>query len=587
MRTVPFDPNVTKVMETIQELINDTDNFPYLIKYLHSIIDVNLPYTFSDLRMIDSKHCSSNTFLYYIFNIILHIYKSYSATIVTKTYTKSFPMKDYIVDPDTDNLLTQIYILTSYAYTVCYSPQLRIHLYNIFQLADLNKLIEEYQLIGNSPQITNLKNKIEIIQKNNNFGKIVLDDIDYINKIDGFIDSMIDEKEFPVNNDFIDSFIQTYNSKFNIDRSVVINDKIINFFVKLIGNSKIPPFIRYACAQLIIIMTDDYGYRNRHTDLLYNFMTYIAEVNAFILVHPEIAHKHYKSVLILLSGISISLKRSEFKDIDFTKGNDCIFKGIHKISSKAMEFTDYLINHCKELSSRPKITTQKHRIKTSNLPVINIHLVSVINCYTTINDIIKNIIKDIDQLSNVLIMPVVSMIISSLNFLCDGKNPIYSIYDRNMETLEILKKTFEIMNQIKNNKNFKKEIYDYIPKVNEMLSRVKMTKDAHDELISYFKNFTIDDHIDVKDLPEEFTDPLLCTQIKDPFMIPNVDLIFDKSSIMSQLYHEKINPYTREVLTIEQVELYNKESRVINIISGWKVETKINNILSKYSKPCQ
>ncbi len=58
-------------------------------------------------------------------------------------------------------------------------------------------------------------------------------------------------------------------------------------------------------------------------------------------------------------------------------------------------------------------------------------------------------------------------------------------------------------------------------------------------------------------------------------MIPNVDLIFDKSSIISQIYHEKINPYTRELLDENILELYNKNSEIIE---------KIKEFTDKFTK---
>ncbi len=50
-------------------------------------------------------------------------------------------------------------------------------------------------------------------------------------------------------------------------------------------------------------------------------------------------------------------------------------------------------------------------------------------------------------------------------------------------------------------------------------------------------------------------------------MIPNVELIFDKASIMSQIYHEKINPYTREFLDETILDEHNKNPDVINKIN--------------------
>ena len=53
-------------------------------------------------------------------------------------------------------------------------------------------------------------------------------------------------------------------------------------------------------------------------------------------------------------------------------------------------------------------------------------------------------------------------------------------------------------------------------------------------------------------------------------MIPNVDLIFDRSSIITQIYHEQKNPYTREELTIDCLNEYNQKEEIVKKIEDWK-----------------
>lgn len=74
------------------------------------------------------------------------------------------------------------------------------------------------------------------------------------------------------------------------------------------------------------------------------------------------------------------------------------------------------------------------------------------------------------------------------------------------------------------------------------------------------------------DIPDKFLDPLLLIQIMDPVMIPNVDLVFDRASIISQLYNMEINPYTRELLTLKQFEQYNTIPHIIKKLEYFKIE---------------
>lgn len=64
--------------------------------------------------------------------------------------------------------------------------------------------------------------------------------------------------------------------------------------------------------------------------------------------------------------------------------------------------------------------------------------------------------------------------------------------------------------------------------------------------------------------PDEFLDPLVCTVIKDPVLLPNMkeDVFIDKSTIIRQLLNKEENPFTREKLTIEELEEYNNKEDI-------------------------
>jgi hypothetical protein len=76
----------------------------------------------------------------------------------------------------------------------------------------------------------------------------------------------------------------------------------------------------------------------------------------------------------------------------------------------------------------------------------------------------------------------------------------------------------------------------------------------------------------VIDYPDEFLDPLLCCPITSPVMIPDISDIFDKTTILTRIKIDPINPYTRKPLTEEIFEEYNKRD---------EIKEKINNFMSK------
>ena len=95
--------------------------------------------------------------------------------------------------------------------------------------------------------------------------------------------------------------------------------------------------------------------------------------------------------------------------------------------------------------------------------------------------------------------------------------------------------------------------------------------DMMTELDNYMDNYmtrVIETETFDEELPTEFCDPILCTPLVEPVMLPNVtDLYFDKSCIVNQLYHEQKNPYTREPLTLDTLQEYNETPEVCEKIA--------------------
>jgi hypothetical protein len=80
---------------------------------------------------------------------------------------------------------------------------------------------------------------------------------------------------------------------------------------------------------------------------------------------------------------------------------------------------------------------------------------------------------------------------------------------------------------------------------------------------------------DVIEYPDEFLDPLLCIPIKLPVMIPDIEDIFDRTTIVTRIKTDPINPYTRKPLTEEIFEEYNKKD---------EIKIKTNNFMEKFNE---
>ena len=82
-------------------------------------------------------------------------------------------------------------------------------------------------------------------------------------------------------------------------------------------------------------------------------------------------------------------------------------------------------------------------------------------------------------------------------------------------------------------------------------------------------------HVNEDEIPEEFLDPLTYKLIENPILLPNMnnvsaDLFLDKVTMIKQLLSKEENPFTRQKLTLEELNNYNKEPDVVKKINSYK-----------------
>jgi ubiquitin conjugation factor E4 B len=109
----------------------------------------------------------------------------------------------------------------------------------------------------------------------------------------------------------------------------------------------------------------------------------------------------------------------------------------------------------------------------------------------------------------------------------------------------------------------------------DMVSRVKINNELKSSILNHMeriKNTILDTDYN---LPDDFIDPFLYTEIKNPVMLPNIDQVFDRSSIMSHLREKSTNPLTNELFTIDDFLQYNDTE---------KVKHQVNTFLDKKRK---
>ena len=136
----------------------------------------------------------------------------------------------------------------------------------------------------------------------------------------------------------------------------------------------------------------------------------------------------------------------------------------------------------------------------------------------------NNIYKILDFPSE-LILPVCSFMVSLINIILDDRHPIYDILYLNYCAADITTLLFRLTDLLHNNKYFDMIIAENVLLLKELLCRISIDTDIKENLLIYCDN--LEKNKTRIDLPEQFLDPLMLTEIKDPIMIPNNDSIFD------------------------------------------------------------
>ncbi|ARF09046.1 U-box domain protein [Catovirus CTV1] len=572
---IPFDPDMIMLTNIINTLSPNKLN--HLLNRFYYIFDLNKSFSFSEFSRINANKNCSIDYIFMIFRLLLNLLLQ-NANNELK-YTKDFPRNNFKLHTS-DSLITKIFVLTCKAFNLCYNYQLMLFENYRYNEAKLQKKFNGIKNFGKNPSYAqSLVAKLEETNKVLNHLKNIFENPKYKKDIQSFIEFYID-KNIVVENNFLDYLILTFYKKIILLNDYEISDKIENYYLDLISKSDVNSCIRFNCMEIILQTIGAHGFRDKHNPILTNTLKYLSEVDFYSYVPPTSSHRHLISIMSNLSKLCVLVNKNSFSKNDY----DIIHKGLHKISSKIMDFLEIINQIVQEINSKPSLLLKPLVLVQNYGNLINNTMIKINIMMSVVANMLELIIVDTDKLRIELIIPINTLVIQILKFYSLGSNPIYTVFGKNMEALDTMALSFLLINVIKENNLFKREIYEYLDLVKEVLQRVKLNEIIKNSLNNYFANFgKLDDYIDVKLLPEEFTDPILCTQIRDPIMIPHVDLIFDKSSILSQLYRENINPYTREPLTLDEIEKYNKLPNIVEKINEfnnkfqlWK-KNNINN----------
>ena len=582
MRKIPWDMNVDDIYTAISPIIEDKETFSFVLKYLEILLKSSSRYAHDNITSIDTYKCPSFTFMVTLFRLLMKIlsasptYKNITVKEVTN------PSRTNFILMSDDNNATMLLLVTLNCFCQLAQSQYKIY----------KRMSKETARIKNVEEIlchTFIENDKGVIERFNLIEGIITSEL-YQREIDNFMNFYFSLNINLNNNDIMNSLLHMLLSRDKDlptykNTSAYINALLIGLRTDALSN----PSIRCNIADYMIRLLDTDGFYGKNVDIINSFMKYISDVDLSKILPPASEHDHYIACISLVSKITSVTRLSDFsKDQELNQKS--LMTCIHKICYKAINFIDSMIKIDNSIKERQQNIGGRYppfnarQMKTTNLPVVKVYMNALTLSLNSLVELISKLVgtKDIDALKNELIMPVVTLIVNILKYFSLGSNAIYSIFEMNMPAQEVMKLTLEIVDSIKQNKCFINEISSCLDMIKDMVKRVKLPPALKTSLESYFSSLKIEFEIPFDDYPPQYTDNLLLIPIRDPVMLPDMDDFFEKSSILSQLMQNKMNPYNRQPLTIEELDSYNESPEIKEKIS--KFTDELNKWKEEYMK---
>lgn len=526
------DEFVMRDFEGIIKVLTTLNNkFIYLKfrNYLNELYDQNNSYSHSYQSVEDKEVCIPLKHLMRIF--LLHtfiFFKIYSDTDYEKEIDnmQKKPRKHLETLFD-DSQFIKDYLILLKGFNICYVN-------GIENIITIKKYISQEGYFGRKTSYVELMSNPEFKEN--------------INKI---ITIFIKSKEI-INLDLVSKIAESISYEIIIDSKYKLSQDIYKFFVDILIN-KINinnKHLKYEIVSSIVETSKSNNIlREFYKDnAIKGLIKFLLDYDFFkVFDNSDITHDKYQN---LLKTINMEI---ELNNIKLLLNNEEITQYMLKLSK------DYLLllDNLKDLMEAHKANRIPHRNLKDILSSHKKTLSEIIISHLLILNLKKKKQYEEEIVKTELLRSMLLEIIKTVDLLLPLESE--AIY-MNVIFSPLYKKCLKLFTILMNKKNFTEIIVDFELKNFKKILKINYIKKY--DTIEEIKNLIDKSFKNEIELPEEFLDPLIFIKILDPIMIPNVDLIFDKSSIMSQINLEKINPYTREKLDVDILNEYNKKEEV-------------------------
>lgn len=540
-------PKIDIIVNTsLISLINDNTCHNSLLDYINEIFKVNKYYKSNNAKLIYEKNCGSITFNVLLMKLLFKICEKYNFNdIVNDIIEKQYIIKEY------DSKLPfscKLYYLLLNVISICHVPQIYSYhtIINVTNpINDMSRIFSEGSVLSNkNKQLLKKMLKEHLSENNTNvFIQEIVKSFTKTYKLVNIEDIFSDVLSYM---DYGSSFVKSdgvYYKNFDSEIYEFLSG-IVGGLNGYLDNSHNSHNREYAF-KIVLKISKSTGYDVFGVNFFGDIFNFISQVNIFKISNiPNALHLQKEIITLITMLLDLTTK---LKD----QPKEILAKTLFNLDCRALDICNYFKELSNSVSSNLTQIINVEQILINMLEIITMTLAFHSNVYD--KKLIVGIFPEVEEKYIILISELIEL----------TTNKIYKLLRETGDASNILNLIYtSIYRHINNSVEYLYKIKDII------ISKIEFVT----ELSEVEKKFILDTLNNFKDTklnieyPDEFLDPITCFPIEDPIKIPNIALFFDKKNILTHVYEKSENPYTREKLTIGQLNEYNLQLEVCNEI---------------------
>ena len=532
---------IDKIFDTYQPLIEDENAVSHVLNHIFEILLSNVQYTYDNAVITRcSSLCFTNMVMLFLIKIYKHYFNDDYSNITNVQYTVI--INNYNIEIFKElSLHHKIYFAFVYSISTCFLYLIKNYI--IISLTPKEEIRPNLQI-----QLIEIKQILAYNIKNKTHDFIMMTFMKYYEVFEKFY--IIDMFNL------ITKYIELY-CKFEKITNYYIPNKCeyCKLLLNIMTNEHINNHYKFESCKVLLDIFDKSLYLS--IDSMYEkLIKYLSSVSTYYdWTDFLISQKHFEKTIDMIIDLDALYSIGKI-ELDIESVNDYIEGFLYNICNISLNNYDNFVKFCNKHASSLNTFDLK-----SDVSMIK-YLIKTINIYD------KFYIKGITKTYSELDIKYTTMIIYILNTTLNAEHNIYNFFKTPHICCELIDCIFESM-------------YMHIDRHKTEFSEFKETIinkiDNYSSISNYKKNKIINslNQKTIKyDLSSEFLDPLLSIPIEHPMKIPNVNEIFDQSSIVTYVKNNNKNPYTRELFSYNELIEYNNRPEIVDELKQFSERKK-------------